>query len=401
MNGFANAILSLLLGWLRSLFDAMWTLFGRDRGGILRFLQSNWLMVFLVLCIGGFVVDRLIYLIRWRPYYVWYARRERRRHMAAQTRHAPGQSRRARPQQDTLADAYPYEAQDALQDYAYADEPEPYQGYAPLQPMDEATYRYPRQTAPGTNRYPGVGIPPNGYAPVYAPEPDPVYPPAYGAAQPDMPRDNPAAYRLDDRYAPTASYAPIAHTPVELDPLSDELRFDEDFAPWAAPGDPYEDLPAERDLAYGIDPSFGAAKPEPIHSREDLQPAYAPQREPVHRHAPQPQAAPAVSSEPVHPGLDLETFQQNIGIPDPASLAASERRDQYADFAPYPVSSRGDQPGAKPKGIGALAQKARTLISGDDERNPRSIHDLQSTVDMKNAFHAPVYPKKRPESEEE
>ena len=39
-----------------------------------RFLAANWKVIVLILCAGGFVIDRIIYLIRWRPYYVWSSR---------------------------------------------------------------------------------------------------------------------------------------------------------------------------------------------------------------------------------------------------------------------------------------------------------------------------------------
>ena len=411
MNGFANAILSLLLGWLRSLFDAMWTLFGSDQGGVLRFLQKNWVMVFLVLCIGGFIVDRLIYLIRWRPYYVWYARRERRKRMAEEAAHE--QAGQPHPRRDNRFDPYdvPEGTEAGSQAFSFAADTRPYAPYAPAAPEDDPTYPYPMQTAGDARAYPddlaaqGRYAQPSGAQGGYGYAPQSARMPAYAPppyeAQPYAQAQDTSGYRFDDRFAPTASYSPIAHTPVQMEPMQDEPRFDEDFAPWTAPQSTYDDLPANRDLAYGISPSFGTSKPEPMHYLEDVQAGYAPEPEPAQRYAPRQQPAQPPPGEPVHPGLDLETFQQNIGIPDPASLTASDRRDVYADFTPYPVSNRGDPSGAKPKGIGALAQKARTLISGEDERNPRSIHDMQSTVDMKNAFHAPVYPKKKPESEEE
>ena len=53
-------------------------------------------------------------------------------------------------------------------------------------------------------------------------------------------------------------------------------------------------------------------------------------------------------------------------------------------------------------GLSALAQKARTLMGtpSDDEHQP-TIRDLQTTVDFKTAFHAPVLPKRAEHHEEE
>ena len=65
MNGFTNAILSLLLGWLRSLFNAVWSILGSDHSNsLITLLREQWKSIFFVLLIGGFAVDRIIYLIR-------------------------------------------------------------------------------------------------------------------------------------------------------------------------------------------------------------------------------------------------------------------------------------------------------------------------------------------------
>ncbi|MEG0996561.1 MAG: hypothetical protein RSH26_06325, partial [Clostridia bacterium] len=78
MNGFTNTILTLLLSWLKALFNSLWRLFTSESGGsIYSFLSNHWKTIFLILCVGGFVLDRVIYFIRWRPYYVWSSRLHR------------------------------------------------------------------------------------------------------------------------------------------------------------------------------------------------------------------------------------------------------------------------------------------------------------------------------------
>ena len=75
MNGFANAILTLLLSWMRVLVNDLWRLLSSEDAGLFyRFLAANWKVIVLILCAGGFVIDRIVYLIRWRPYYVWSSR---------------------------------------------------------------------------------------------------------------------------------------------------------------------------------------------------------------------------------------------------------------------------------------------------------------------------------------
>ena len=57
MNGFANAILTLLLSWMRVLVNDLWRLLSSEDAGIFyRFLAANWKLVVLNLCAGGFVV---------------------------------------------------------------------------------------------------------------------------------------------------------------------------------------------------------------------------------------------------------------------------------------------------------------------------------------------------------
>lgn len=472
MNGFTNAILSLLLGWLRSLFNAVWSLLGSDDGGMLiNLLRNNWKVIFLILCVGGFIVDRLIYLIRWRPYYVWEARR-RRRHAEAEE-----------PESPPYADDYP----NAYAPPAYYDEPlqaEPDEPYD--LPEQTARYRQPPRTVadpdatvvypvvPGRNAQPPIaaGAPgyarataygsPQGFAPAanngmaQAAAPaayrDTTYAPraATGAAfapqsaggatfapqnedgarsarplQPAVPARAPMAdpyarpgsraavpvrdprasgFSPESAFAPTASYQAISFAaPPPLEPLADDARFDDDLSCWNSPQNMMDDYAPrqspDRNLAIGMEPVFGASQPEPPRYQQEA--SIGQVAAPIY-----PQRMEPYQNTPVHPGLDLETFQQNIGLTGAETLESPDRRSlppeqAYPNFSPFPVAERPEPQAEKPRGLGALAKKARTLVSGEDERNPLSIRDLQSTVDVKSAFHAPVYPKKKPESEEE
>ena len=411
MNGFANAILSLLLGWLRSLFNAVWALLGSERSGFLiDLLRDHWKLIFLVMCVGGFVIDRVIYLIRWRPYQVWRAKREHRRQQR-EGYYDTGDYARSQG-------AYPVATQrnaayDEYDQDHYADEGD----YN--QPEFTPTYQPPIQNQRSSYPPPGAYAPPGDFerAP-YAPAAQGGYAPAQPASMPDRrPATREPAYQQssfrrgdttvfspDASFAPTVSYGKIPYTPpVEPEPIPDELRFDDDPAAWNAPQSAFEDFAPrfspDYNPAAGMKPVFGATQPEPVHYLQDVQSSYAPQPMPEQRYA-----RPEPAAEPVHPGLDIETFQQNIGLTNPAALDDSAHRDptdNYPNFTPFPVASQPETPDSKPRGLGALAKKARSFVSGDDERNPRSIRDLQPTVDVKSAFHAPVYPKKKSESEEE
>ncbi|MBP3645890.1 MAG: hypothetical protein J6K55_05650 [Clostridia bacterium] len=80
MNGFANSLLSILLSWIRALVANIWVIINSEDGGTAyRFFAQNWLNLLVVLLISGFIVDRIIYIIRWRPHYVWLSRVDRMR----------------------------------------------------------------------------------------------------------------------------------------------------------------------------------------------------------------------------------------------------------------------------------------------------------------------------------
>ena len=402
MNGFTNAILSLLLGWLRSLFNAVWSILGSDHSNsLITLLREQWKSIFFVLLIGGFAVDRIIYLIRWRPFEVW---RERRRIRHEDNQYDDATPYPPSPAQTADRSMYRMPAQDRV---AYSD------------PEIDTDVAWQNPTAFGTERY----APPSAYdayaTTTYAPlneavryaDPLPSYPqPSSGAydaryAPPSNYAPYPSQtlpYAPDGSFAPTASYQALSYqTPISLDPLLDEPRFDDDLSPWNAPCPAYGDAYAPQTITAGMQPAFGTSQPEPIHYLQDVQAGFAPQPTLQQRYNPDPQTS---ASEPVHPGLDLATFQQNIGLHNPDSLDSMPRNitpETYQNFTPYSVTSREESSETKARGLGALAKKARSLVSGEDERNPRSIRDLQPTVDVTSAFHSPVYPKKKSESENE
>lgn len=407
MNGFANAILTIMLGWLRSFLAAAWTMLGSERGSaFLSFLRENWKLIFLILCVGGFIVDRVIYLLRWRPYYVWQARRRRRRERWDESPEA---------YEDTPPYAQPPEPEPDRGAYDFAaggtarytrSVPEPRHAPRPAQhgtgspvPRAPGGYRAPLPGMEGTQAYaptaPAWGAT-NAYAPqAAAPVPyQPTREPQRGAQPLRAPAGaQPAPFSPQASFAPTASYAAVRYRPLEPEPLTAEPRFDDDLAAWAAPQSAYDDfapaMAGGHNPAQGMRPNFGAPQPEP--------PGY------LHAIAPSQPAAvkPEVAAAPVHPGLDLETIQQNIGLGSAAS-AESPRRSEEAlrpGFTPFRTVAPAE-PTAKPRGLGALARKARNLVGSDDERDRPTIRDLQPTVDVKSAFREPVYPKKPTESED-
>ena len=173
MNGFANAILTLLLSWMRVLVNDLWRLLSSEDAGLFyRFLAANWKVIVLILCAGGFVIDRIIYLIRWRPYYVWSSRL--------------GRLKRARAARH--GDVYPEEEPSSSPDGQEVPFPDDSASYAP----DAFDQAYPqdfgatRAYAPAQDFAPGSQAPamnqataqyaPLEQGPLYAPYSQPYHP---------------------------------------------------------------------------------------------------------------------------------------------------------------------------------------------------------------------------------
>jgi len=76
-TGYANAIVNLMLGWLKGLANWVLKLFNLagSGGSPLLWLSQNWLKLLLVCLVIGTVVDWLVWMIRWRPYWVWFRKK--------------------------------------------------------------------------------------------------------------------------------------------------------------------------------------------------------------------------------------------------------------------------------------------------------------------------------------
>lgn len=79
ISGYSNAFVDLMLGWLKGLANWVLRLFnlaGRVRVSPLLWLSHNWLKLLIFFLALGIIVDLLVWLVRWRPYWVWF-RKER------------------------------------------------------------------------------------------------------------------------------------------------------------------------------------------------------------------------------------------------------------------------------------------------------------------------------------
>ena len=71
-TGYSNAIVNAMLGWLKGLASWVLKLFNLSGGfSPLKFLADHWLQLLILFLVIGVVVDLLVWLIRWRPHWVW------------------------------------------------------------------------------------------------------------------------------------------------------------------------------------------------------------------------------------------------------------------------------------------------------------------------------------------
>ena len=77
-SAYANTTINNMLGWLKGFATWVLRLFNlAGRGGIspLSWLAENWLQLLIFLLIAGVVIDLVVWLIRWRPYWVWFRKK--------------------------------------------------------------------------------------------------------------------------------------------------------------------------------------------------------------------------------------------------------------------------------------------------------------------------------------
>lgn len=82
MGNFANSAIRLMLGWARSAASWLWQLIESPEGNTLfDWLGSHWVLLAVLVCVLGIVIDLIVYFFRWRPDLVWrsYFRRRAER----------------------------------------------------------------------------------------------------------------------------------------------------------------------------------------------------------------------------------------------------------------------------------------------------------------------------------
>lgn len=78
---YADTLVTLMLGWIRGFTDWVWRLISMGDGSAGRnfigWFSANWLKLVLVLIVIGVAADWIVWLIRWRPYWLWFGKKRR------------------------------------------------------------------------------------------------------------------------------------------------------------------------------------------------------------------------------------------------------------------------------------------------------------------------------------
>ncbi len=71
----STAVMNLMLGWLKGVANWVLSLFnlaGSTGFSPLAWISENWLIALIVLLVIGIFMDLIVWLIRWRPHWVWF-----------------------------------------------------------------------------------------------------------------------------------------------------------------------------------------------------------------------------------------------------------------------------------------------------------------------------------------
>lgn len=75
ISGYSNAIVDAMLGWLKGFANWVLRLFnlaGSVGTSPLLWLSQNWFKLLIILMAIGVITDIVVWLVRWRPHWVWF-----------------------------------------------------------------------------------------------------------------------------------------------------------------------------------------------------------------------------------------------------------------------------------------------------------------------------------------
>lgn len=109
MGGYALGCIKIMIGWIRSLAEQMWSVFSTQPGkqdNLMTWAGEHWKEIVLALCLFGLAADLTVYLFRWEPIKVWksYFRRKKNRNRIARP---DGNEPRAYYEDEDAVDIHP------------------------------------------------------------------------------------------------------------------------------------------------------------------------------------------------------------------------------------------------------------------------------------------------------
>lgn len=76
-NQFAEKLVEVMLSWMRLVVDWFWSVFRTGApSGLSKWFASSWKGIVVVLIVAGMVIDWLVWMIRWRPYWLWFRKKQ-------------------------------------------------------------------------------------------------------------------------------------------------------------------------------------------------------------------------------------------------------------------------------------------------------------------------------------
>lgn len=390
MRGFTQTLFNALLGWIRMLVEAVWSLLFSDGAQKwLEWIGNNWLPLVAFLCLVGVVIDYLVWFVRWRPYYVWGARMRRFGRIFGIGRKEPPQAPPERANRSYAPPPAPLTVEDFEPEQAYS---EPVQAY-PGPAWEDSVWEDAEASLPDTiHARPRKADYQEQYIRRFArPEAEPApleqeYTQPYGADVPNW-QNEPEAYFNEPEAEPAQEAYP-----------------------------PEYNAENERD-AYSEEPSLSSSgESEPFWDDG----------------APPPQTPPD-QEEPIHPGIDYKELSLKYGWHVPAQQPGEQdgqglldgQEEQQAEqeepwdfggmenFAPYRPPAPPSAAEARPRnerarkaregqsplqkvrnGLGRVVKRAGKVLAVDDEEAGGMLDGLPPPIDKRRAFHAPVYPQK-------
>ena len=80
ISGYTDAVLSLMLGWVRSITDWIWNMIGSGGSSagwsFVKWFSGHWKGLVVFLLAAGLFLDWFIWLLRWKRYRLWFGMRQ-------------------------------------------------------------------------------------------------------------------------------------------------------------------------------------------------------------------------------------------------------------------------------------------------------------------------------------